>query len=107
MPAQSGQLDRTITLQANTPTRDTVGASIPGWATLATVSAAVEPLSGSEVIAAQQIGTQQAQRFRIRYRADVTTLNRLVYNSVTYGIISVMEDGRREWLLILAIAKVT
>lgn len=107
MPTQGGQLDRTIIIQSRTMAQDAAGANVPTWSTLATVSAAVEPLSGSEVIAAQQISTQQAQQFRIRYRADVTTANRLVYNSVTYGIVSVKEDGRREALVILAVAKVT
>ena len=113
MSLEAGRLDRRITIQVKTVTPDATGQRIESWSDLATVWAEVKPLGGREFFAARQISAEQTTRFRIRYRADITREMRLIYpvpDGDTYDIQSAEEDrrfGRREALLITAVARVT
>ena len=104
-----GRLDRRITIQQNTPTRDSVGQSIDSWADLATVWAEVVPVSGSESFQAKQVGAEAVAKFRIRYRSDVLRKMRVVYDSDNYDIADIQEDRRferRQYQIITATARV-
>lgn len=60
-------------------TSDSSGGQGTGFYTLATVWGQVMPLSASERLQVQAIGSQQAYRARIYYRADVTPKMRLTW----------------------------
>jgi SPP1 family predicted phage head-tail adaptor len=105
---RAGNLDRSIIIQAKTPTQNEFGEPVDVWAkihTADTIPAAVRPLRGSESFTARQVVGKAVVTFRIRYRADVTTLNRIVYNGRDHDIHDVREVGRREGLEIDASAR--
>jgi SPP1 family predicted phage head-tail adaptor len=92
---RAGDLNRRVTLQTATETQDGAGQPIPAWSDVATVWAAVEPLEGRELFAAQQINAEAIVMVRIRYRPGVRPKMRVLYGSRLLGIISVIDPGER------------
>jgi SPP1 family predicted phage head-tail adaptor len=72
------------------------------WATLATVWASVDGLSTRDILQAQQANLVATHRIRIRYRADVTHTQRILWRGRTMEIASVVERDNRTALEILA-----
>lgn len=66
LPA-AGLLDRRITIQSATITQNAIGEAITSWTNFATVWASVEPISGREFWAMQQVHAEVTVRIRIRY----------------------------------------
>lgn len=103
---RAGNLDRQVTIQTVTEATDTDFNGIePTVATLATVWAERKDLAGRTYFAAGAENSQIDAVFRIRWRSDVTTKNRLVCEGKDYLIVSVAEIGRREALEIRAKAR--
>lgn len=101
----AGKLDRRITLQRYTETRDEFNAPVQSWSDLATVAAAVEHIRDAERWTAQEVGAEATMRFQIRYWSDVATINakdRLIYEGDTFDITAVKELGRHAGLEITA-----
>lgn len=89
----AGRLRHRVTIQSVTETRDTTtGAIATSWADVATVWAAIEPLSGREFIAAQGAQAEIVARILIRYRDDVVAKMRVVSGSRVYNIRAVLPD---------------
>lgn len=102
---QAGKLDRRITLERFTSTRDDYNEPVKSWSTLAARSASFEPLSDGERFRAGETAATASARFVIRYStvvADLSPLDRLVYNGATWEILHVKELGRREGIEITA-----
>lgn len=96
-----GKLDRRVTLQARTMTRDETGARIESWETVSEIWAEYVANKGSEGPASDADRWQDSQQFRIRYRAGMTsTQYRLIHNGKTYNIIGITEEGRKTSLLL-------
>ena len=105
MALDAGKLDRKITLQRFTETRDEYNEPVQLWATLATRSASYEPMSDGERFRAGETAANASARFVIRWSSAVATLNpkdRLQYEGETWQIMHVKEIGRREGLEITA-----
>lgn len=98
----SGRLNRRVTLKKFAITRGTAGGFIETWTTLKTVWAAVEPLSGRELIQAQQLGSEADIRIRLRYVIGLTTKCRVICGNHTYEIVSAQNIGlgNEEWELL-------
>jgi SPP1 family predicted phage head-tail adaptor len=89
----AGRLRHRVTIQSVTETRDTSsGAISTSWADVATVWAAVEPLSGREFLAAQAGQSEVVARILIRYMAGVTAKMRVVHGARIYNIHAVLAD---------------
>lgn len=105
---QAGKLDRRIRLERATESRDAFNNAIKDWSTLATVWASKQDVRDSERLAAQEVGAEITTRFQIRWSsevADISPLDRLVYEGKTYDIAAVKEIGRREGLEVTAAAR--
>lgn len=89
---QAGKLRHRVVLKTASETQNSFGELTRTYATLATVWAAVEPLSGREYLDARQIEAAVDTRIRIRYRSDVTSRTQVTWNSHTYDIQSVITD---------------
>ena len=89
----ASSLRHPVELQAKQQTQDaTTGEMVTSWAKVATLWAAVEPLSAREFIAAQAGQSQITARIVIRYRANVDATMRIVYRGKIYNIHGVLPD---------------
>lgn len=105
---KSGKLDRRLTIERFTTTRDEFNDPVETWATLAEVWASKEDVRDTERVAAQEVGAAITTRFQIRWSNDVADVNpkdRLVCEDKTYAIVAVKEIGRRRGLELSATAR--
>lgn len=98
---KAGKLDRRILIQTKTTTRDSYGAEIISYTTLANVWAEILPVSGREYFLAAQFVPEAQLKIRIRYRTDFDETAQIIYNSTTYDILYIAEIGRQEGVEIL------
>ena len=98
---KAGQLDQRVAIERVTYTQDEMGGVIYTWAPLATVWAAVEPLNGREFFAASTTLSETTTRVRIRYRPDLTVVDRINHNGTLYDIQAIInpKSGDRELVL--------
>lgn len=100
---QAGELRELVTLQQPVEVRGADYADVQrSWQNVATVWAAVEPLSGRELETNRELGAEITLRVRIRYRADVIPKWRLLHGATVYEIdaaINPLSDRRELHLL--------
>jgi len=65
------------------------------WADVATIWASIEPLSGREFFAAQQVNAEVTTRIRTRYLAGIKSSMRVVYGSRIFDIQSIIDIEER------------
>lgn len=109
---RAGALDRQIDLLSRGSGQSATGAPTVSWSVYASaVFAAKRDLSNDEVRADDQAVAMQRAEFRIYWRDDVRPGHRVRYpagsGGTEYAITGIEELGRREGLLITAIAEVT
>jgi SPP1 family predicted phage head-tail adaptor len=98
-----GRYTERVTILAPTETRSFSGESTFSWETeLGTFWAQVDGLSSRDILQAQQANVIATHRIRIRYRAGITHLHRVVWNGRTMELASVTERGNRTYLEMLA-----
>jgi SPP1 family predicted phage head-tail adaptor len=98
-----GSMRDRVTIKSQTEARSPSGETTFNWdTTVATVWASVNGLSSRDILQAQQANVIATHRIRIRYRADVTHLNRLIWRGRTMEIAAVVERDNRTALEILA-----
>lgn len=90
-----GDLDQRVTIQRATQTTGSMGDVSKTWATLATVWANVKSATGRERLADDRTMATQMTRFRIRYRADVTEADRIVWKGETFNIRAISDQSQR------------
>lgn len=96
---QAGKLRHRVQIQALSQVQDlATGEMLDTWTELATVWANVVPLRGQERFEAQQVQAELSHRVEMRYRPDVTSKNRLLYDGRILEIASVadFEERHRE-----------
>jgi SPP1 family predicted phage head-tail adaptor len=96
----AGELDRRIQLQSATITNDAdYNQEVSSWATYATVWAKMEFHRATEGEASAREYAEMGLYLTIRYRGDVTSEHRVIFEGTTYEIIGrPRELGRREGL---------
>ena len=97
-----GDLRHRVTIEKKIVTIDAYGDEVVSWAEVATVWAAVEPLSGREFLEGRRQENEINHRIRIRYRQGLTPSMRVVWGPRAFDIESVIEreSRRREmWLM--------
>ena len=97
-----GDLRHRVTIEKKIVTIDAYGDEVVSWAEVATVWAAVEPLSGREFLEGRRLENEINHRIRIRYREGLTPSMRVVWGPRAFDIESVIEreSRRREmWLM--------
>lgn len=100
---KAGQLRHKVTIQQASQTLDSNRQPVDSWVKLAEVWAAIEPLSGRELVVAQQQQPDVTHRVTMRYRDDVTAKMRVRHNGRSLYIggppISVDERNKEMQLL--------
>jgi SPP1 family predicted phage head-tail adaptor len=100
----AGDLDRIVALQSATVADDPdYNEETETWATYATVHAHMEFHKSDESEASAREYAEMGLYFTIRWRSDVSSEHRLVYENNTYRIIGrPREIGRRQFLKLQA-----
>jgi SPP1 family predicted phage head-tail adaptor len=103
MPINPGRLDRRITLEAPTVTRDSVGGVVNSYATVATVWAELlqDQSRGREI---DEGGARRALgsiRLRIRGRSDLAETWRVGMAGKLYDITALLPQGTRGEFVII------
>lgn len=99
-----GRLRHRVTLQAPVESADEYGGTArASWRDVALVWADVQPeLSGRELMMAQQVESVVTHRVTLRYRSDVSTASRLVFQGRVLEVVQVIDpEERHRWLDLL------
>lgn len=96
-----GKLDRRLTILARNETRGTAGGLAIAYAEEDTVWAELVESGGQESRSSDALRGVVSATFRIRYRPSLTSQHRVIYDGLTYDILSkpIEEDRRRYQLL--------
>jgi SPP1 family predicted phage head-tail adaptor len=81
-----GKLRHKIELQSSTATSDSVGQKIKTWTTYATVWAWIRPMSGGEMMRAQQPVGEITHKVTVRYNSSIDETHRIYFNDPTKEI---------------------
>lgn len=105
----AGAMDQRITLREPSTAEDALGQRIPGWTDVCTVWAQVQPFRGREFLAAHAAQSSASVRFRLRYRAGVTSAMQVVWGGVAHAIVGqpVDVDGGKHTLELMCSAGAT
>lgn len=98
---EAGRLRHQVTIQRQAQTQDPqTGELTVTWEDVATVRAAVEPISAREFLAAQEPNAKITSLVTIRHLEGVDASMRVVYRGKRYNIHGVREDmdSGREYL---------
>ncbi|PHM70028.1 phage head closure protein [Xenorhabdus kozodoii] len=103
---RAGALRDRITIQKNEQTRSPGGSVIKAWVNIAEVWAEVKFISGRELVASGRILSEATVRIWLRYRNDITTTHRIIYqgnssHSQAFAIVAVIPDPKRTHLELL------
>lgn len=101
-----GKMRHRITFQRFTGSLDDYGDPLQAddshWADVATVWAAIDPISGREFYAAEQSQSEVSHKVRCRYRSGLNTAMRINFGKRRFSIISIIDwEERHESLLIM------
>jgi SPP1 family predicted phage head-tail adaptor len=105
---QAGKLDRRITIQRATITRDEYNEEVLAWGDLCTVSASYEPIRDGEKFRAGERAAELSARFQIRWSSqvrDVTPEDRVVFEGKVHELTNVKEIPRRVGLELTTVAR--
>lgn len=98
---RSGRLRHRVLLQSKTYTANAYGEQEVTWSTVATVWAGIEPLSGRELFAQQQIQAEARVRIVLRYYSGLDTTWRVRHDGKNYDILEVINQDLRDASLVL------
>lgn len=96
-----GKLRHRVTLQESAAVRDSFGAEVETWTDITTLWASVEPLSGREYFAAQQVNTEISTKITLRYRAGIKPEMQILFASRVFEILSVVNPEEKNTQLVL------
>lgn len=103
---KAGDLRHSVTIERVTETTDDLGQPVQVWTPVATVRAAVEPLQGRELYAAQAVHSEAQYNVRVRYLSGITPKDRVKYGSRYLNILSVIDKEERHRELTLLCSEV-
>ena len=100
MALAAGRLRHRVEIEEQISERDSDGVLVTYWAPVASVWAAVEPVSVKEWIQSGQMQSEVKARFVIRYRPDIRASMRIVHRGLYYNIVGAFSDKEsgREYL---------
>lgn len=95
----AGRLRHRIRIDEQVTLKNSFGEQTTEWEELATVWAALEPLSARESMIAEQTQSKVSVRIIIRARADIRASMRAVHGATIYNIEGVIADpdSGQEW----------
>lgn len=96
-----GKMDRRLTVQVRTMTKDAAGGRVETWADAFDCWGEVVRHTAREGIAADADRAQEERQFRIRYKSGIASgTHRVLYQLQFFDITGITEEGRRDRLLL-------
>lgn len=96
-----GKMDRRITVQVRTATKDDCGARVETWADSFDCWAELVTQNQREAVVSDSEANTDTRQFRIRYKSGLDSMtHRILYNLKFYNITAITEEGRKDRLLI-------
>lgn len=96
-----GKMDRRITVQTRTLTKDAAGGKVETWADSFDGWAEAVKSKQSEGIVADADRNTEERQFRMRYRTGIASgTHRIFYQLRFYDITGIEEEGRQDSILI-------
>ena len=95
---RAGKLSSAIEIQRETETVNPSGSVLKTWATVIATRAEIIQQTATEFLTGYGTAENGTIIFRIRYRPDITTADRVSYSGTVYGIEEIKEIGRRRVL---------
>lgn len=98
-----GRLRHRLRLERRIDVEGDDGEIEPGYRLIAEVWGSIEPMSGREFFAAQQVNAEASVRIVIRWREGVEATSRVVNGSDLYDVVAPLADPviNRRWLTLL------
>lgn len=90
---RAGALNSKMTFQRRSSGTDSWGQPQTGWVDAFSCMVSVRPLGGRELVNAQAVLAEARHEVRMRYRADMTTALRGVYQGRIFNVLSVSDDN--------------
>lgn len=100
----AGHLDQRVTFQTKANTSDGAGGSTTAWADVAdtpTVWAQALPLTGREMAQEGGDAATAQYKFTVRYRTDISEIDRIVWNGSNFNIRRVERTSGRELFTVM------
>jgi SPP1 family predicted phage head-tail adaptor len=116
---RAGSLDRRVTIQRQSESRDSHGGVVVSWVDVATVWADLSAVTGREYVQAQAVQDETTVKIVIRFRSGITTgkLRVLAYENdqggspttqTVYDVLAILPSGdRKRWLQLMCKAGVS
>lgn len=101
-----GKLRHRLELQSPTQSQGSTGEVTTSWATDSTVWGSLRPLSGKEREDASQINEEINYRARIRYNSSINPEWRIVNDSNTYEIVTILNFNELDEYMIIDLRRV-
>lgn len=100
MSFDSRRLRHRISIEQQVTETDSSGAIETFWEYVTTVWAAIEPISGREMLLAEQVQSGVNTRIITRYRSDIDASMRAKHNGRIYNIEAAIpdQDSGIEWM---------
>lgn len=103
----AGELRHRVEIQSATVTQDSVGQPVYSWATVATVWAAIRPMSGQELINAQAVHAQSTHRVVVRSYTGLDESYRFLFGTRVLNIVAVLNILEKGKLMVCTCVEVT
>jgi len=91
----AGRLNKQITIQQVTETKNSFGEVSEAWSTYNTVWAEIKPISGKEYFNAESVQSEVTHKIKTRYLSGITTKMRISYDSRVFDIETVINIDER------------
>lgn len=98
---QIAKLRHRIVLQEHISSRDSFGAELKTWSDKSKVWASIEPLSGKEYFAVQQVNAEVNTKITIRYRTGIKPTMRVLFEGRVFEILSILNTEEKNIQLVL------
>lgn len=96
-----GKLRHRITIQQYLASRDSFGDEIQTWVDMLRSWAAVEPVTGKEFFASQELNAEISVKITMRYRPCIQPEMRVTFGARVFEILAVLNNEERNKRLIL------
>ncbi len=91
----TGSMRKRVTVQQRTSSQDSYGQMIPVWSTRHQRWASVEPLSGTELLTAQQMTPEVTHRVTMRYDSTLAKTDRIIIGARVLEIAAITNPDER------------